>query len=200
MDYVDDLLPDVMFRAPDVPDTILRQMIRDGAYDFLQTSEVWRETAQPVFTFDGVDSYEFFFDCDVRIVRLHSIVIDDHEIPTAEIDELGLQKGDVAFVTNDDPHRLLLGPHTRRGWAIINASIAPNRSQRDLPHHLIRDFRDAFISAALARIYAMPGSGWFDAEVARLYQDSVAGASLRGKRLVNNRRKETRRVVKYGGI
>lgn len=200
MDYVEDLLPDVMFRAPDVPDTILRQTIRDAAYDFLQTSEVWRETAQPVFTFNEVDTYEIYFDWDVRIVRLHSVMIDDRPMRTVEVDELSGSRGDAVSVSNDDPHRLLMGPHARRGWAIINASIAPNRGQIDLPDHLIRDFRDGFISAALARIYAMPGSGWFDLDVAQIYRGATESAALRGKRLVNNRRKETRRTVRYGGL
>lgn len=200
MNYVEALLPDVMFRASDVPDTILRSAIRDGVREFLRESEVWRPEIEPVYTFGDINRFEIFLPWSARIARVYWVRVENRELDFLDTSEFEADQTEGCLISNHHPHELMLTSVTPRGWVTLAAALTPNADEDCMPEHLIHDFKDPLVASALLRIYGMPGNGWFSEEIAGYYQATLRNALLRGKRLVNNRRKEQRRTVKYGGL
>lgn len=199
MNYVDELLPDLLLQAPDVSDTALRRALQLAAQDYFRESEVWRPEFEPVLTFGGVNRYDMMLPTGTRIARILWVHMEDRTLEPLDDEAIARDAEEGYMVANADPHEIVLTTRTPRGYLKFGAALYPTPATEELPEWLIHDFRSPLVSAALARIYGSPGSPWFDPALAQQLAVAVTDSVIRHKRLSANRKTGTRRTVRYGG-
>lgn len=198
MNYVDELLPDMLLQAPDVSDVALRRALQLAAQDMFREADIWVHEFQ-FSLFEGIDQYQLPIPTGTRIARVEWVQIDKRDLKPLDLEDIaeGREKG--YHITNDEPHLLLVTEHVERVDGRASVRLYPTPATTELPDWLVHDFRTAIVNSGLARIYGAPGSPWFDPNLATLLVSQVGQQVLKGKRLVDNRKRGKNRTVRYGG-
>lgn len=199
MNYVDELLPDLLYQAPDASDAALRRALQLAAQDFFRLSDLWRQELPPLMLFDGLGCYGLRTPEGTRISRVDWVNVDGHALDALDLDDIAENRERGYHITNDNPHRFLVTDRVARGYVRLSVYLYPTPETEELPDWLLNDFRTALVNSALARIYGAPGSPWFDPNLASLLANQVQADVLQGKRLINNRKESKPRTVRYGG-
>ena len=200
MDFVEELLPELMFQAADVSDTALRRALRLGAQDLLINSDLWVQELSPISLYANLQRYTMRLPTSTRISRVEWVKLDGQPLEPLELEDIA-ENDEIGFhITNDHPHQLVVTDKTPRGQIRMAVRLYPTNTATDLPEWLVQDFRTALVNSALIKVYGMPGSPWFDPNLAQLLGSQVQSAILNGQRLISNRKRGRRRVVRYGGL
>ena len=199
MNYVDELIPDLLFQAPDVSDVALRRSLKLAAQDFFKLSDLWQQELAPLMLFESLGRYVPRTPPGTRISRVEWVKVDGRDLQALDREDIAENRGPGYHITNDAPHKFLVTDRVPRGDVRISAYLYPTPATDELPDWLVHDFRTAITNSALARIYGAPGSPWFDPNLAMLLTNQVQANVLQGKRLINNRKESKPRTVRYGG-
>lgn len=200
MNYVNELLPDVMFQATDVSDVAARRALQLGVQDLLREGDLWVEKLPPMVLFSNLDQYLPRLPKGTRIARVDWVTLENSPLDALEREDITQNRQAGYHITNDEPHRLLVTEKTPRGRIEAMVHLYPTPATEELPDWIVHDFRTALVNAALVKIYGVPGSAWFDPNLAQWFATQIETAVLNGKRLIANRKRGKPRTVRYGGL
>jgi hypothetical protein len=200
MNYVNELLPDMLFQAPDLSDAALTRALQLGVQDLFRESDLWVQELPPIALFSNLDRYLLRLPKGTRVAKIEWVKLDNEELQGLDREDI-VEDREVGYhLTNDEPHQLLVTPKTPRGNLRVMVRLYPTPATTEIPDWLVHDFRTAMVNAGLVKVYGQPGSPWFDPNLAQLLAVQIDAMVLRGKRLVNNRKQGRPRTVRYGGL
>lgn len=163
-----DMSAELVLYFPECPGPVIEQMLRQAAIEFCTAAPVWVCDLDPVFTVDGLTSYEIDTPEGAEIAQIQAL------------DTKGAGFNDWTF---NRPNLLTLG-YSLPGGALIDvrASLAPSASADGMPAWIDGQYGEAIRHGARARLMMMPGQSWTQPQMAavhrRYFTEAVGNARV----------------------
>ena len=160
--------PYVLPYVPSVPLPMFEQMVRLAAVEFCRRTLIWTETLPEAITDVDTDFYDLDRPTDSTIIKAISVSLDGQPVTLTTyaqglemLRDFTLQCGQFGFL--DTESRLHLVPiATEAGLTIkIDAALAPTEDGTVLPG-LLMQYKETIGKGALARIYDIPDTTWYN--------------------------------------
>jgi hypothetical protein len=160
--------PYVLPFVPNVPLPTFEQMTRLACIEFCRRTLIWTETLPEVITDIDTDFYELDRPDESTVIKALSISLDGQPVSIktyteglAMLRDWSLQCGQSAFL--DTESRLHMVPiATEAGLTImVDAALAPTEDGTVLPG-LLLEYKETIGKGALARIYDIPDTTWYN--------------------------------------
>lgn len=165
-------LPVVMPLVQPCPRHLVMDAIRHAGVDFFTRTRVWRERHVGLLT-EGPN--------DIPLPPASSLVRVEHVGVNGKRLILGID-----YVVRDAAVEVRFPKGVTPSCTELCVSLCPSRDAEELPDEQARDWGDAVVYGALAKIKAMSGNSvaWIDAEGARVNFDLYEREIARAQRLV----------------
>jgi len=178
---IDDFLPYIMVEVPGCPYPLATQTLMNVASDFCQQTLVWNDYSDPITLIDGQRDYDLDYPIGAKPFATMAVMIGSRKLRPVTMTELQLVLPNWPAATSSDPayynsafdRDLLSVFPTPLGAVqpmIVRLSYSPNRKATTLPDLLGDEFLTAITSGVKARLMAMQGTPWFNAQMSVYYK------------------------------
>jgi len=182
----DFFFPHILPQVRGCADEVVEFHLRQAAIEFCRRSQCWKQEL-PITTTADVTDYELVLPTDAAVSLLLSIsVLDTDGIPNDEYDIVNATRGrdmtrnfiDGCFVyLSDDETTLTVQPPPEDdGMTLLPyVSLKPTQTSAGLPDFIANQHTDVIAAGALARLLAMPKTGWRDPAEAAVQRAKFLG-------------------------
>lgn len=185
--YWDAFVPHVAVEVKDAPIILIESQLRLAATDLCRRSQPWVGEIAPKTVNLGTATYSLLPAVEEAVVfEVYSLWLDGRllsHMPLAQMRRFGGNwpslSGDVeGYVQLDDGSVTLFKKPAVGGQLTGLAALVPSPSSKGLPDWLGVKFFDGIVAGAKARLFAMQGVPWSNAESARYYSSIFDGTSI----------------------
>lgn len=207
---LDDLIPQVILEAPEVPDPAASLQLVLAARELCAFSLAWQ--ADLTVKFSGKTTYPISLD-EGELVQPISAV---YTVSTGGTTSHPIPSTPAQLDLKDPSWRTRVGPPTSyffptqdtvqfvptpaQGTAIIRVAIQPTMTEKTVDDRVGSVFREIIVHGALARLFRIPQRQWTDKGLAAYHLEAFelgkADAQNRGVDMFA----KVARKVKYGGL
>lgn len=175
MTDIDDLMPDLMRYAPNLPEPTAHRFLLEAAREWCQRTKCWRETDK--FTISTTDGFALntIPDADVHY-------IDEGEIDGAALEPIPLEtldekvprwlwqeeEGQARYITQIEPETAILYPR-QKGVLKCRYVLQPSLSAETVPLFLAEKFGQYIGLGASARALTMPDVEYSNPNLGQLH-------------------------------
>lgn len=184
----DEVLPEL----PGVGIELATNAIRNTIIEFCQLSWCWRNFMDPTSVLARINTYELDPPAGADVVKALVVKIDGKEIDPISEDDLTVhhprwqtETGPAKGYLTDDPSQIILVPVPDRkipNGMLVTLALQPSRTSSQFPSWIWTRYFDPLAAGAKARLMAMPGKPWTNAQMAAVYRAQfevgAAGAKI----------------------
>ncbi|WP_027184455.1 hypothetical protein [Desulfovibrio inopinatus] len=188
----DYFLPDVMPHVPDCPEPMIIRAIQASARDFLETSLMWQDDLGPISIRAWQNTYTPVppFGSDIAMVL--RVLLENNPLRATTLEMLddtepGWRKirtlRPTRFVlTRSGAVRLIPQPVQNIPDALrVQVALKPNRLSPGLPDSVYLDWSESITRGALARLFEIPGTTWFNPDLSTYHSRQYRAGVMRAK-------------------
>jgi hypothetical protein len=207
---LDDLIPQVILEAPEVPDPVASLQIVLAARELCSFSLAWQ--ADVTFKFAGKKTVPVSLD-EGELVQPISAT---YSVSSGGTTSHPTPATPAQLDLKDPSWRTRVGPPTNyffptmdtvqfvptppQGTAIVRVAVQPGMTEKTIDDRVGSVFREAIVHGALARLFRIPSRQWTDKGLAAYHLEAFelgkADAQNRGVDMFA----KVARKVKYGGL
>ncbi len=188
----DYFLSDVMPHVPDCPEPMALGALRKSARDFLDTSLLWQEDLGPLNISAWQSEYTPVAPFGTDIAMVLRVLLHNRPLRGSTFEELdetepGWRKVQapiptVFVMTSAGRIRIIPDPIEDLPEALtICVALKPNRLSPGLPDSLYMDWSETIARGAIARLFEIPGTSWFNADLATYHSRQYRAGLMRAK-------------------
>lgn len=191
-------LPAIQPHVPACPSPMIIEMVRQACIDFCESSGYLRVNLDAFNTVADDDTYELTAPVDTVVCRVLHVRCGDRtlEATTQEVLEQESnywrdKTGQPNRYIQPDQDTIILNPVPDAVEAVnVFATVRPSQASGGVDDQIFERFKDRITSGALARLMAMPGLPWSNAELsayhAGIYNGGVSDAADSAARGLTN--------------
>jgi len=172
----EELIPDLLLQARGCPRSVLVREIRRCAIDLFESTLIWRESHDPIYTIAGVTEYDLDPPKDGAIASVVSVSGESGK-------ELEWEQRIPEVV------ELCTTPDRREKIKLVMA-IKPSRKARGLPDSMMSIVERALLHGTLASLLMIPDQSWSNPSIGvekqRRYKDEIRRLRVRAARKMSN--------------
>lgn len=178
----DDLINEIQFEIPEAPYDAIQLHLRRAICEFCELSHYWQEEVGPLTPQAGTDIYDIDAPRGASIVSVVKVSSDDFELHRSD-------SSDVRYrFWQSSSNTIQVSPIDELAGKSISivAALAPQLDGNNFKFSetVLRDYRDALVAGAKAKLYMIPRKPWADLNLAQAnaakFQDH-AGDALRAR-------------------
>jgi hypothetical protein len=181
-------LPEVMPDAPDCPEVVALNAIRNAAIEFCNETLYWQADIGAVALTDALLPYTIAPPASTVVAQVMVASLLGRPLAVTNIQELDNRvvnwreaEGQPRAVFQPDPGVLDLYPRpagTDSYDVFIRVALAPTRASTTVDDRLHIGYLEDIAAGALSRLLAMPNRPWSNTEGARYYGSTFASAKV----------------------
>lgn len=162
---LDPLINEIQLELPEAPYNAMIHHLRRSIIEFFEISNSWVEEVGPIWAVEDIDTYDLLAVTGLKInsvIRVHTI------IANRQVELERTKDNGVRFrYWQGSPSQISIAPmdELKNRNVYISASLSPvidKNGKIQVSEYLFRDFHDAFIAGAKARLYKIPRKDWTD--------------------------------------
>lgn len=190
---IDTLIPLLSPHVNGCPRPLSRRALIDAAREFCTLTDAIEVTSDPIATIPGVAEYEVDAGPGMEMVRVVRAWLGATPLTTVASSQVMLPRNAVLGTpthlrvaagyedSNDEQDAvavLLPTPDSATPALVVRMSVRPTRTARSLPTQLVREWADAVVMGAVARVRSIPGRPFTDlVSAAAARSDFTSGVS-----------------------
>jgi hypothetical protein len=172
------LLPEIFINA-NAETAVIMHYLRRGAIDFFTESEAWRvEIESDVDA--GVKSFTLNVGTDADYLKMVSVEVADKALTPVTLDDLAGGSSPSKYFVNVLGKVTLNAHYTQDVTVKSVVSVVPSGDVVD--DGLLTQYRDAIVSACLAKLLLVPKKPWTDAGLAQYHANKWQMEAAKAKR------------------
>lgn len=198
MKILKDFEPFVALHVTGCPPLAMREAVREALETFCEKTHIWQVDLPAMSCIAGVADYDFPVELDQRVVTVLSVKFKDvpiEGVTTKQLDDAlptwsAAGTGSTPFMfrvfLDDGAQFIRLFPvpiETLKGTLKIRVAVKPLSNSENIPDFFYEDWRRVLASGAIARLAAVPGKEYTNADLAvyheRLFQMGMGRAMNR---------------------
>lgn len=177
MSRFEELIPDLLLQAKGCPRSVLIREIRKCAIELFESTTIWREIHDPIYTIAGVTEYDLDPPSNGAIASVVSVTDENGR----EL-EWGQRVAEILELTT--------APDSREKIT-LEMAIKPSRRARGIPDSMMNLVESALLHGTLASLLMMSGQRWSNPSVGmeelRRYKNEIRRLRVRATRKMSNR-------------
>lgn len=190
---VSDLVPFVAPEVPGCPEVLIKQTLVQATIEMCEEALVWQEIQDPVIVIDKVNEFDIEVPRDSRIVTVKDVWASNRKLRPVTMDQLferipnwqdARGSEPVYYNASHDWRTIKVFPiplESNRAKLTMRVAYAPTISATTLPDELATKYLDGLTGGAKARLMAMPGRSWSNAQFAGIYRQQFNDSVLKAK-------------------
>ena len=171
---LEDLVPRVSLKAPDVPKFVAVLALREAAIEFCERTDVYASPMEPLVIRPGTSEYDITVGVGVQmnhVMRVYRKQDDGRLLPLDPVPLPRLYElqnsGKPQFYSQSDSDTLLLAPiPTERETLYILYSVKPSSTANSIPDFVAKENTEALVNGAAYRLQAQTRMPWSDPKAA----------------------------------
>lgn len=205
---IDDLVPELLLRAPDVPDVLAQRALLRATRELCRRALVWRDEVTIDLASATDNRYALLPPAGEVVDITRAELQDKHELLPAVPSQLVHEDAQWRSRTGEPRYYMRWGqdtvsfyPQATSGAVVMELALTPTVADTQLDDNFAQEWDEVIMDGALHRLLSMPNQPWADGNAAvfhfQRFEQAIDEARSRAR---DHRQRGTVRVVRYGGL